>query len=336
MAENQPLLALLIDGENAQPSLIPHILEAVGKYGKISIPDVYGDFSRDQLKSWESVAKEYRLRIKPYYNVSKNKNATDIALVIAAMDYLYKGKVNGFCIVSSDRDFTHLANRIREEGLFTIGVGRNDEALKDAYDAFITLEELIHQGSVTQASVTQSPPNPTTVESLTEDEFLNLLLEAAEQTRLENMPNDGWLTLSEIKKKILTLNSSISINTKSLAQRTKALAEAKPYLLQVDERLDMKPVQHYVRVLQAIDILQEAYLQAEQDLKRKDEGWVLLSTMGTLLREIYKEDLNYKGAKQLKKVVEKMREDYPDRIELRSDGLTTYIRLYDGSTFKLK
>src|SRR5690349_10887961 len=114
MSENQKFFALLIDGDNAQAALIPKIIEAVTIHGKPIIKKIYGDWSQEQLQHWKPIANKFNIEIEHHYNVSSGKNATDIALVIDAMDILHQrgDKLDGFCIVSSDSDFTHLARRI--------------------------------------------------------------------------------------------------------------------------------------------------------------------------------------------------------------------------------
>jgi len=111
MSENQKLLALFIDGDNIQPDVIHDILDVVNNYGKPVIKKIYGDWSREELKNWKPIATQHNINIEHHFNVSNGKNATDIALVIGAMDILHnKGdKLGSFCIVSSDSDFTHLA-----------------------------------------------------------------------------------------------------------------------------------------------------------------------------------------------------------------------------------
>ncbi|MCA0458407.1 MAG: NYN domain-containing protein [Chloroflexi bacterium] len=122
--ENQRQLALLIDGENAQAGLLPQILEAVSQYGSVTIRRVYGDWSKSQMTSWREVAHTYALETPHQFHYTKGKNATDIALIIGAMDILYTNEVDGFCIVSSDSDYTPLAIRIRQQNLFVVGIGR--------------------------------------------------------------------------------------------------------------------------------------------------------------------------------------------------------------------
>ena len=115
-------LALLIDVDNIAYRYTENILSELSKYGKVTIRRMYGDWSQLRLKSWLSIASKYSLTPIMQPNNSPGKNASDIGLIIDAMDILYSGEVEGFCIVSSDGDFNKLATRIREAGKVVIGM----------------------------------------------------------------------------------------------------------------------------------------------------------------------------------------------------------------------
>jgi uncharacterized protein (TIGR00288 family) len=139
-------LALMIDGDNAQEAaaLLPQIMEVVSQQGIITIRCVYGDWSKSTMNCWKEVSHIYALRTEQQFSYTKGKNATDIALTIGAMDFLHKEEIDGFCIVSSDSDFTPLVNRIRENNLFVIGVGKKDtaDAFRNACNIFVCIEDL--------------------------------------------------------------------------------------------------------------------------------------------------------------------------------------------------
>src|SRR5258706_10956956 len=111
-------LALMIDGDNAQAALLPQMLAEVSKYGTLTICRVYGDWSEPNMKSWKDVLHLYAVQPQQQFSYTKGKNATDIALIIDAMDILHTGTIDGFCIASSDSDYTRLASRIREQNMF--------------------------------------------------------------------------------------------------------------------------------------------------------------------------------------------------------------------------
>ena len=115
MSEKKFNIAVLIDGDNAQATLIKEIISEVSKYGKATIRRIYGDWTSSTMKSWKDVLNEYSINPIQKFSYTKSKNSTDSALIIDAMDILHNKSVEGFCIVSSDSDFTGLAKRIREE-----------------------------------------------------------------------------------------------------------------------------------------------------------------------------------------------------------------------------
>lgn len=116
-------LAVLIDGDNAQAKLIKEILEEVSRYGKATIRRIYGDWTTPQMNSWKDLINQYSINPIQKFSYTTGKNSTDSAMIIDAMDILHADSVDGFCIVSSDSDYTGLAKRIREEGMFVMGIG---------------------------------------------------------------------------------------------------------------------------------------------------------------------------------------------------------------------
>ncbi|GAA5180518.1 NYN domain-containing protein [Acinetobacter kookii] len=144
--ENQgKKLAVLIDADNASISSISFILEEIAKFGIASVKRVYGDWSSEALKKWRDVLLPHAITPVQQFAYTKGKDATDMILIIDAMDLLYAGALDGFCIVSSDSDFTPLASRIRENGLSVYGFGKKStpEAFKKACDKFIYVENLV-------------------------------------------------------------------------------------------------------------------------------------------------------------------------------------------------
>ena len=137
-------LAVLIDADNAQPSIVEGLLAEIAKYGTANVKRIYGDWTLPDLKGWKEVLLQYSIQPIQQFRYTAGKNATDSAMIIDAMDLLYTGKFEGFCIVSSDSDFTKLASRIREAGLFVYGFGENKtpEPFVSACDKFIFTEVL--------------------------------------------------------------------------------------------------------------------------------------------------------------------------------------------------
>lgn len=123
MTEIKFNIAVLIDGDNAQAKLIKYLLEEVSKYGKATIRRIYGDWTSSHMTRWKEVINQYSINPIQKFSYTTGKNSTDSSLIIDAMDILHSKSVDGFCIVSSDSDYTGLAKRIREEGLFVMGIG---------------------------------------------------------------------------------------------------------------------------------------------------------------------------------------------------------------------
>ena len=138
------LLAVLVDADNVPPAKIGAVLAEVARFGTASVKRVYGDWTKPNLGSWKPVASEHVIQPMQQFANTIGKNATDSALIIDAMDLLYTRRFRGFCIVSSDSDFTRLASRIREEGVIVYGFGerKTPEAFRNACDRFTYLDVL--------------------------------------------------------------------------------------------------------------------------------------------------------------------------------------------------
>lgn len=144
MADKSRRLAVLIDAENAQSSLLDELFAEIAKFGTAGVRRAYGDFTHQTLSSWPSRLLDHAIKPGQQFNYTPGKNASDIALIIDAMDFLHRKQVDGFCIVSSDSDFTGLANRIREDGLPVYGFGqtKTPKSFVSACDKFIYTENL--------------------------------------------------------------------------------------------------------------------------------------------------------------------------------------------------
>ncbi len=137
-------LAVLIDSDNAQASIISNLLKEIAKYGTANIKRAYGDWTTDRLKQWKEHLHKYAIQPIQQFSYTSGKNSTDSSLIIDAMDILHENNIDGFCIISSDSDFTRLSTRIRENGLFVYGFGekKTPEAFISACDEFIFTENL--------------------------------------------------------------------------------------------------------------------------------------------------------------------------------------------------
>lgn len=148
MIENKiEKIAVLIDGDNAQAKLLKAILEEIAKYGKVTIRRIYGDWTQSNMNSWKDLLNDLSFTPIQKFSYTSGKNSTDGALIIDAMDILHSGVVDGFCIVSSDSDYTGLAKRIREEGVFVMGVGekKTPNAFVRSCEVFTFSENIVRE-----------------------------------------------------------------------------------------------------------------------------------------------------------------------------------------------
>lgn len=192
---SQNRLAVLIDADNAQPAITEGLLSEVAKYGVASVKRIYGDWTTPSLGGWKSVLLEHSIQPVQQFRYTTGKNATDSAMIIDAMDLLYTKRFDGFCLVSSDSDFTRLASRIREEGLLVFGFGeqKTPKAFVSACDKFIFTEVLKFQGDAGGAV------KPKTANELKGDAKLVTLLRSA----LEAASDDsGWAHLGNVGSNI--------------------------------------------------------------------------------------------------------------------------------------
>jgi uncharacterized LabA/DUF88 family protein len=192
----QAKLAVLIDADNAQPSIIGALLDEVAKYGTANIKRIYGDWTTTKLRSWKDNSLEYALHPIQQYAYTTGKNATDSALIIDAMDLLYTEKLEGFCIVSSDSDYTRLASRIRESGLTVYGFGekKTPKPFVTACDKFI-YTEILRAGEEDESPVTVSDKK---YDFKGDKRLLKLLYDAVDDIADES----GWAYLGSVGQKI--------------------------------------------------------------------------------------------------------------------------------------
>ena len=184
-------LAVLIDADNAQPAIAEGLLAEVAKYGSAQVKRAYGDWTGTRLAGWKNTLLVHSIQPMQQFGYTRGKNATDSAMIIDAMDLLYSGRFGGFCIVSSDSDFTRLAARIRESGLIVYGFGekKTPEPFVAACDKFIYSEILTGKPDEAQ------PLKPRAAAALKQDTGLvNLLRNAIDAASDE----DGWAGLGGV------------------------------------------------------------------------------------------------------------------------------------------
>ena len=189
--ENTTKLAVLIDADNAQPTIIDSLLTEIANYGVASVKRIYGDWTTPDLKSWKEILLQHSIQPMQQFAYTTGKNATDSAMIIDAMDLLYTGNFNGFCIVSSDSDFTKLASRIRESGLLVYGFGekKTPPAFVSACDKFIYTEVLRAKADESDAIAKKK-----TNELKQDTKLVSLLRNAVEASSDES----GWAQLAPV------------------------------------------------------------------------------------------------------------------------------------------
>jgi hypothetical protein len=159
--DDQPRLAVLIDADNAQPSVIEGLLAEVAKFGVASVKRIYGDFTSPRMTQWKAALLRHSISPAQQFAYTSGKNATDSSMIIDAMDLLYTQRFDGFCLVSSDSDFTRLAQRLREEGLTVYGFGekKTPDPFVRACDKFI-YTEVLRTAPVVNEAVKPAPAKP--------------------------------------------------------------------------------------------------------------------------------------------------------------------------------
>ncbi len=198
VSENAARLAVLIDADNAQPAITEGLLAEVAKYGTAHVKRAYGDWTGTSLKGWKDQLLAQSIQPIQQFAYTSGKNATDSAMVIDAMDLLYSGRFDGFCIVSSDSDFTRLAARLRESGLTVYGFGerKTPKPFVAACDKFIYIENLPRDDTAAGAAgPAPAPARRASAAQLKRDAALVSQLRQAAEAASDD---DGWAPLGQV------------------------------------------------------------------------------------------------------------------------------------------
>ena len=189
-------LAVLIDGDNIPSAYVKEMMEEIAKYGNPTIKRIYGDWTNPHLVKWKTVLLENAITPIQQYGYTTGKNATDSAMIIDAMDILYSEKVNGFCIVSSDSDFTRLATRLREAGMQVFGIGekKTPTPFIVACDKFIYIEILKNKVETNGYEVLS---NKSTKKSNV-DKVTPTVIQLIASTISDLADDDGWAFLGDV------------------------------------------------------------------------------------------------------------------------------------------
>ncbi len=195
-----PRLAVLIDADNASAGIVDGLFDEIAKLGEASVWRIYGDFVSARLKAWIDVLARHAIIPQQQFAYTTGKNASDIALVIDAMDLLHSGRFDGFCLVSSDSDFTRLASRIREHGVDVFGFGeaKTPESFRQACGRFIYTEHLLPDAPASEvvAGIKAKPLRPPSAAT-------PIIRRALDQIETD----DGWASLAAVGQHLSNLAS---------------------------------------------------------------------------------------------------------------------------------
>lgn len=220
-------IAMLIDGDNAQAGLLAQMLVEAGRHGQVTLRRIYGDWTTNSMNSWKDTLNFHAFQPIQQFRYTIGKNATDSAMIIDAMDILHSGVVDGFCLVSSDSDYTRLATRIRETGIFVMGIGekKTPKAFVNACDVFVYTENLV----TTKRANAQQKPQKGGAKKKDEPDPLPLLTQAFEMA----VQQDGWASLSHMGNALYQLDPAFDPRTYGHKQLSKMILKYK-------ERFDVR------------------------------------------------------------------------------------------------
>jgi hypothetical protein len=243
----QHRIAMLIDGDNAQPKLIEKMIRETEKYGTITIRRIYGDWTTQNMGGWKPTLHVHAIQPIQQFCYTTGKNATDSALIIEAMDILHEGTVQGFCIVSSDSDFTRLATRIREEGSFVIGIGekKTPKAFVKSCDIFVYTENIIGETILPSFKGKTKAQVKKTMTKI-DPKLKKLLIDAYDNAVQE----DEWAHLSRLGESLRKIDPGFDPRTYGHRQLSK-LIKAYPNLFDIVQRDKNVTASIYVKLKQS-------------------------------------------------------------------------------------
>ena len=248
MSENAARLAVLIDADNAQPSITEGLLAEIAKYGTAHVKRAYGDWTGTSLKGWKDQLLAQSIQPVQQFAYTTGKNATDSAMVIDAMDLLYSGRFDGFCLVSSDSDFTRLAARLRESGLTVYGFGerKTPKAFVAACDKFIYIENLRGEAAAVAGSADAAPAaaRRASASQLKRDAELVSQLRGAVEAASDD---DGWAALGYVGTLITKQQPDFDSRSYGYAKLSDLMAATTLFELERRSAGDGRPGAIYVR-----------------------------------------------------------------------------------------
>lgn len=218
-----PRLAILIDAENVSPKFAAGIFKEIARLGDAPVRLIYGNLSGSNLKGWADVLPDHSLERRDQIRAVKGKNSADMAIVIDAMDLLQDGRINGFCLISSDSDFTGLAARLRRGGADVYGFGekKTPDCFRRACDRFILLEDLLPENALLKQRAAPLPVLPNSKALKPPSAAIPILKEALSQIESE----DGWALLSSVGHQVSELLPDFDVRTYGLNKLSELVRE---------------------------------------------------------------------------------------------------------------
>lgn len=293
--ENGKVIALLIDAENVSPKYIKVILSEVSMYGTPAYKRIYGDWTTNEMSSWKKVLSEHNIQPIQQFRYTQGKNASDSALIIDAMDILYAKNVDGFCLVSSDSDFTRLAARLRESRMFVIGMGesKTPTAFKSACDSFKYLDVLMSMNKAAEADAEPAPTAPAKAAPAPKKA----------DKAAEKQPEKAEKAQRGSKKK---------------ADKQEKQEKAEPPAVHSEEEL----AGSFVPLAEIVEKIREII-----DYESDEDGYMTLSQVGVMLSRLYADfDSRNYGFSKLHKLIDYTKAFETRYQELPSGGKNLMIR----------
>lgn len=241
--EKELKLAVLIDADNIPANYVKEMMEEIAKYGVPTIKRIYGDWTSPYVKKWKGVLLENAITPVQQYSYTVGKNATDSAMIIDAMDILYTGKVNGFCLVSSDSDFTRLATRLREASMKVYGIGqkKTPNPFIVACDKFIYLEILKPAPAPAPARAKNNGKSkPTPVKKPTFDKITPKVIKLIANTVEDLADDDGWAFLGDVGTLLLKKQPNFDSRNYGFQKLTPLIKSTKKFEIESRESSQRK------------------------------------------------------------------------------------------------
>ena len=307
MKHDLPNFALLIDADNDTPDIIAPIIEEITRDARLSVRRVYGDFTTPQLAKWRETLANHGIHPIQQYRNTVGKNASDSALIIDAMDLLHGRRLDGFCLVSSDGDFTRLATRIREDGLSVVGFGRKHapKAFVSACERYIYVENLgispVGNSGRSEAPIEQMPVSETTSANLSSNQVAESKMRSSagkastqpEQIKLKSLllraytnvaDEDGWALVSRIALYLRANHSDFDPRSHGASNFIKLLQASGSFELK--QRKQGNGTAHFCRpVKRPMNPVYVAALKAAVTSNKGVNGWTSLAAIGNYLRD---------------------------------------------------